>query len=963
MKKLLSCAAFALAGMAMAQNPIIQTHYTADPAPMVYKDTLFLYVGCDEKDAPHNSYLMREYRLYTTTDMVNWTDRGAVLRTSDFAWSGGDASAAQCIERNGRFYWYISSQNKLSPGSAIGVAVGDSPYGPFKDALGNGLVNNNMTTYAKHGWDDLDPTVFIDDDGQAWLYWGNGVCYRARLKADMVTLDGAIEAIDRADETSFLGGFTEAPWLYKRNGRYYLVYASKFPEAIHYSMAESASGKWTAKGVVMPTERGSNTNHPGIVDFKGHSYFFYHNDALSGGHSYCRSVCVEEFEYAPDGTIPMMHMTDEGIRKGVGTLNPYRRTEAETLAWAEGMTSMNMPGRGIVMAGIHKGGYIKVRDVDFGADGPERFTAAASSRYFGGDVELRIDSLGGTLIGKLHIPYTGEWENWEECTATVSRITGVHDLYMVFDGREPHELFRLDWWRFENGQTPKVQPSRFKNPLVWADVPDPDVIRVGEWFYLVSTTMHLMPGAPVMRSRDLVNWETVSYLFDELHDTPKYDMEGGTVYGRGQWATSIRYHKGRFYALFSPNDAPYRSFVYTTEDPAKGWTLHSRMKHFHDASLFFDDDDRVYVFSGTGRVTELESDLSDVKAGGLDMTLPVRDDEETGLLEGSRMIKHDGKYYLLMISWPNKGKRREVCYRADRLTGPYEKKVILLDNFAGFPYVGQGTIVDDAKGNWYGMIFQDRGGVGRVLTLSPCTWTDGWPMLGDRNGRVPETMEVPVSGGPVIPLVVSDEFDADELDIHWQWNHNPVKEAYSLTERKGFLRLKTNKVVPSLFEARNTLTQRMEGPQCSGIVALDVRGMKDGDRAGLSAFNGNSGVLTVEKENGRLSLVMTEETVSLTDKEKLVTHVERKECGRVDLHKSRKVWLRVDADFRLKRDIARFYYSTDGKEWMKIGSDFKMKFDYKKFFMGTKFGIFNYATKKPGGYVDVDYFRYGKSGE
>lgn len=271
---LVFCLALMASGL-RAQNPIIQTHYTTDPAPMVYGDTLYLYVGCDEPDAPRDSYLMREYRLYTTTDMVNWTDHGAPLKTSAFAWSAGDASAAQCVPRDGKFYWYVSSQNSRSPGSSIGVAVADSPYGPFKDALGHALVTNDMTTYAKHSWDDLDPTVFIDDDGQAWLYWGNGVCYWARLNRDMVSLDGQIEAIDRMDP-SLSGGYTEAPWLYKRDGRYYLVYASGFPESIHYSMSGKINGKWKARGVVMPLERGSNTNHPGIVDYKGHSYFFYH---------------------------------------------------------------------------------------------------------------------------------------------------------------------------------------------------------------------------------------------------------------------------------------------------------------------------------------------------------------------------------------------------------------------------------------------------------------------------------------------------------------------------------------------------------------------------------------------------------------------------------------------------------------------------------------------------------------
>lgn len=447
-RKLLACCLLAMAASLQAQNPIIQTHYTTDPAPMVYGDTLYLYVGCDEPDAPKDSYLMREYRLYTTTDMVNWTDHGTPLRTSYFAWSAGDASAAQCIPRNGKFYWYVSSQNSQSPGSSIGVAVADSPYGPFKDALGHALVTNDMTTYAKHSWDDLDPTVFIDDDGQAWLYWGNGVCYRAKLNDDMVSLGGEIEAIDRLDK-SLSGGFTEAPWVYKRDGHYYLVYASGFPESIHYSMGKSIDGKWKAQGVVMPTERGSNTNHPGIVDYKGHSYFFYHNDALPGGHSYCRSVCVEEFTYGKDGRIPEIHMTDSGILKGVGTLDPYRRVEAETMAWSEGVTTDTDEERGVYVTDIHHGDYIKLRDVDFGTEAASCFTAAASSRYFGGEIELRADSLDGKLMGTLRIPYTGEWENWKEFTTQVEGVTGVHDLYLVFKGRKPHALFNLDYWRFE----------------------------------------------------------------------------------------------------------------------------------------------------------------------------------------------------------------------------------------------------------------------------------------------------------------------------------------------------------------------------------------------------------------------------------------------------------------------------------------------------------------------------------
>lgn len=521
---------------------------------------------------------------------------------------------------------------------------------------------------------------------------------------------------------------------------------------------------------------------------------------------------------------------------------------------------------------------------------------------------------------------------------------------------------------FALSEEQKQSPRTFTNPVLWADVPDPDVIRVGEYFYMVSTTMHLMPGAPVMRSRDLVHWEVVSYLYDTLHETPKYDMQEGTVYGRGQWATSLRYHDGMFYALFSPNDVPYRSFIYKTTDPARGWQLHSRMKHFHDSSLFFDDDGRVYVFSGTGSLEELEPDLSGVKEGGVKMQLFKRDSTETGLLEGSRVIKHEGKYYLLMISWPRGEKRRQVCYRADHITGPYEKKVILTDNFAGFPYVGQGCIVDAPDGKWYGVIFQDRGAVGRVLTLMPCRWIDGWPMLGDESGRVPHEMLCPGQDTELNAqhaeqsIVVSDDFSAPELSLHWQWNHNPIPEAWSLTERKGYLRLRTSRIVPHLYLAPNTLTQRMEGPRCSGTVLMDLKGMKDGDRAGLAAFNGHSGILTVSREGKERFLTYSTAVVDLTDREKAVTATNEEVIERIPI-KGRRLALRVEADFRLGQDWATFSYSLDRKTWHPIGKPFKMMFDYRRLFMGTKFAIFNFATSQTGGYVDVDAFLYSKDKE
>ncbi len=506
----------------------------------------------------------------------------------------------------------------------------------------------------------------------------------------------------------------------------------------------------------------------------------------------------------------------------------------------------------------------------------------------------------------------------------------------------------------------KTETVTVSNPVINADVPDMSVIRVGDFYYMISTTMHLMPGAPVMRSRDLVNWETISYVFDRLEDHPRYDLIDGTVYGKGQWASSIKYKDGIFYVLFSPNDEPFKSYIYTAEDPAGKWTLHSRLKHFHDASLFFDDDGRNYVFYGTGELQELNSDLTDIEKEGVNMVLFERDAEEYGLLEGSQVIKHDDKYYLLMISmvWGEPGRvRRQVCYRADNITGPYEKKVILEHDFAGFGGVGQGSVFDGKNGDWWAIIFQDRGGIGRVPMLMPCTWTDGWPMLGDINGHVPEKMEMEVYNIPECKGISgSDDFDKDKLSLFWQWNHNPLNDKWSLTERPGFLRLKTSRVTDNIYNAPNTITQRMHGPVSSATVAIDISGMKDGDVAGFAAFNSNSGILSVKKENDVNKLRMSTNDVAFSEDSRMrVTDVNEIIIEENEIDNDI-IYLRIDGDFNQGKDIASFYYSLDNKKWIKTGCDVKMIFDYRRLFMGSKYAIFNYATKASGGYIDIDNF-------
>ncbi len=439
-----------LASAAFADNPVVQTIYTADPAPLVYNDTVYLYTGHD-LDIATNSYKMFDWRVFSSKDMVNWTDHGAVLDVTAFSWANQtqDANASHVIHRNGKFYYFVSVSSTIPGrgGIAIGVAVADSPTGPFVDAIGAPLVTNEMTKYASHSWDDLDPAVFIDDDGQAYLYWGNNAFYYAKLNEDMISLDGPITAVPLTAE-AFGPDFEEAPWVYKRNGIYYLIYASGFPESIHYSTSASPTGPWSYRGMIMPRQGGSSTNHPGIIEFKGESYFFYHNDSLPGGGSYKRSVAVEKFAYNADGTIPTFGMTATGIVNSLEPLDPYARTEAETIAWASGVTTERNSYGGMNVAGIGNGDYIKVEAVDFGSAGAATFTANVASDSRGGAIELRLDAADGVLIGELAVSHTGGNGSWLPKTASVSGAAGIHDLYLVFRGAAGEDLFKLDNWQF-----------------------------------------------------------------------------------------------------------------------------------------------------------------------------------------------------------------------------------------------------------------------------------------------------------------------------------------------------------------------------------------------------------------------------------------------------------------------------------------------------------------------------------
>lgn len=290
-------------------NPVVTHTYLGDPAALVHDGTLYIYAGHDECPPPLQYYLMNEWCILSTQDMKTFTEHGYKLQAQSFTWAKGEAWAGQVIERNGKFYWYVTVEHKDIPGKSIGVAVADSPTGPFKDARGSALVTNDMTTeYTKIGWDDIDPTVFIDDDGRAYLIWGNTQCYYVRLKENMTEPDGPIVPVD-------LPRFTEAPWIHKRGEWYYLSYASEFPEKICYAMSKHITGPWEYKGILNELAGNSNTNHHSIIEFNGKWYFIYHNGAINPhGCGFRRSVCIDRLHYNADGTMKRVVMTSEGVQ-------------------------------------------------------------------------------------------------------------------------------------------------------------------------------------------------------------------------------------------------------------------------------------------------------------------------------------------------------------------------------------------------------------------------------------------------------------------------------------------------------------------------------------------------------------------------------------------------------------------------------------------------------------------------
>ncbi|MBO9556417.1 glycoside hydrolase 43 family protein [Cellulomonas sp.] len=527
----------------------------------------------------------------------------------------------------------------------------------------------------------------------------------------------------------------------------------------------------------------------------------------------------------------------------------------------------------------------------------------------------------------------------------------------------------------------------FTNPVIFADVPDPDVVHDGRHYYMVSTTMYFAPSVPIMRSSDLVHWSIAGYTGPILDDTDALALRNGqNAYGQGSWAASLRFHEGTFYVSVGSLTTG-RTYIYATPSIEHGpWTRSVLDGYAHDQSLLFDGDDTYLVYGGgaidlrrlgrhddgtfvwDGPATRLVEDANVDQTSGLDA-------------EGAHAYKIGDHYYVFMIEWPTGGIRQEVVWRSRSLTpqsqgGTWEGRIVLSRAVLvqGRPGdgVAQGGVVRAADGQWYAMLFQDEGPLGRSPQLARVTWDeDGWPVY-----TLGATMTIP-AGAPsagATDLLVSDDFEnqatpagywntadagaltaSDEnawngssLGLPWQWNHNPDNRFWSLTDRPGHLRLTTGSIASSILDARNTLTQRTCGPASAAAISLDVSAMKDGDAAGLSAYQQKYGYVGVEMADGTRQLVMRR-----ADRQGSVAFT----SAPVPLT-AETVLLRVDVDFRGAADRASFAYSLDGAAWTPIGDDLAMEYSLDHF-TGYRFAIFCYATTETGGHVDVDWFRVG----
>ncbi|MCT8000444.1 glycoside hydrolase 43 family protein [Sphingomonas sanguinis] len=487
-------------------------------------------------------------------------------------------------------------------------------------------------------------------------------------------------------------------------------------------------------------------------------------------------------------------------------------------------------------------------------------------------------------------------------------------------------------WQSDRGD------GSYANPPLYADYPDPDIIRVGQDFYFITTTFANVPGLTIMTSRDLVNWRFVGHVIDRLEGLPEYELKNGGAYRKGIFAPSLRYHDGVFYIAVTPVGEKTR--IYRSRDIRGPWQMNRLSEEAFDPGLFIDKDGSAYVMTSVG---------SDGTTTLLSLSRDLRTVTDKRVVyfnkgaEGSKIVRR-GDYYYMFNAIPRR--LGMTVSRARSLFGPWETRDQIDDKTGGH----QGAIVDLPDGSDYGFVMTDAGAIGRMTNISPVFWRDGWPVWGtpDAPGRVPVTARKPIQGQPVGVLPASDDFSGRTLGLQWQWNHNPLDDRWSLTERPGYLRLRATQA-PALWSARNTLLQKGQGPFSRGVVAIDTTHIVAGDQCGFGTFGKYSGHIAIGRgRDGRPTLTMRViEDVATAQKTEI----------RVDAQPitAKRLFLRTDMDF--KTDRASVAYSIDGRDWRTLGGDFPLAFDWRTgTFQGQQYALFCYNSKAKGGWIDVDSF-------
>ena len=493
-------------------------------------------------------------------------------------------------------------------------------------------------------------------------------------------------------------------------------------------------------------------------------------------------------------------------------------------------------------------------------------------------------------------------------------------------------------------QSSDLGNGKYKNPVVFADIPDPDVIRVGDTYYMVSTTMCLLPGATIVKSKDLVNWEYCANPLAELSDKEDYALiNGKDAYARGMWACSMKYHNGKFYILLNCNDAG--AFVLSASDPEGVWEKKTISRGYYDPGMLFDNG-KVYVACGNGNIAvcELDEDFNFIKEKR------VISKEGTGL-EGCHFYKIGDYYYIYATygGWPS----GQVVFRSENVFGPYEEKMLLEKYIDGkVNTIHQGSLIDTPDGSeWWTTMQEDKGAMGRMPNLQPVTWEDGWPIVGD-NGKPYTTYTKPNVGEtcPITVLPTTDSFRSYPLGLQWEWNHTPDNGAWSLFERPGWLRLKTGAAVDKLTQARNMLTQRIyayTNKASKGTIRIDVSHLQEGDRAGICIFQDPYAYIAVEKKNGKCRLVWRQDQLRTNDG--FTPKETTKEVDMTDV-----IYLRATMNYNDSK--TKFQYSVDNKKFGTLGEQTTLNFNLTVF-VGARFGLFCYATQEneARGYADFDW--------